>query len=291
VATVGATTGSGGGTVGPNGGTVSSLYFSIVGDTRPPVIGDTSGYPTAIITKIYQDIEGLSPRPEFSVSTGDYMFATSGSTTEATQQLDMYLGARNLFSGEFFPAMGNHECTGAVSSNCGQGNINGITTNYQAFMQKLLGPIQKTSPYYSVNINGTSGWTSKFVFIAANAWDSAQASWLAQTLSQPTTYTFIMRHEPAAATSPGTSASEQIMAQYPYTMAICGHTHLYNHLKQKQIVVGNGGAPITGSQNYGFATATQRSDGTILFQMYDYLSLQTDASWSFAVHADGTPAP
>src|SRR5207245_2657438 len=43
------------GSIGPNGGTVSSLYFAVVGDTRPGNIDATSSYPTAIITKIYQD--------------------------------------------------------------------------------------------------------------------------------------------------------------------------------------------------------------------------------------------
>ena len=290
-ATVGSTTAatsssSGGplGTVTGNGGTVSSLYFTIIGDTRPPVIGDTSGYPTAIITKIYSDVEALSPRPLFSVSTGDYMFASVG-TTQATQQLDLYLSARNQFSGVFFPAMGNHECTGATNSNC----ATTTTTNLQAFMTKLLGPIGKTQPYYSVNINAIDGsWTSKFVFIAANAWDNTQATWLDQTLSQPTTYTFIVRHEPAAATTaPGTSPSQQIMAQHPYTLALTGHTHTYNKwLAPKQIVIGNGGAPVTGGVDYGFGLVQQRADGNIVVDMIDYMSGAADPSFHFVV----TPA-
>ena len=49
------------GTVGGNGGTVSRLYFTVVGDTRPANVDDTSGYPTAIIDQIYTDITALEP--------------------------------------------------------------------------------------------------------------------------------------------------------------------------------------------------------------------------------------
>src|SRR5450432_1489281 len=56
-------------------GSAGSLRFAIVGDTRPANEDDTTNYPTAVITKIYEDLEGASPRPDFAVSTGDYMFA------------------------------------------------------------------------------------------------------------------------------------------------------------------------------------------------------------------------
>src|SRR5260370_625068 len=79
---------------------------------------DVKGYPTAIITKIFQDIEAFSPKPPFVLATGDYQFASSGSSSTAAQQLGLYLGARKNYSGVQFPAMGNHECTGSTSSNC-----------------------------------------------------------------------------------------------------------------------------------------------------------------------------
>src|SRR5581483_1957128 len=59
--------GSATGSVGPNGGSVSRLYFAVVGDTRPPLINDTQSYPTAIVTKIYADMEGLNPKPLFAL--------------------------------------------------------------------------------------------------------------------------------------------------------------------------------------------------------------------------------
>ncbi len=110
---------------GSDGGTTSALTFAIVGDTRPATIDDTSNYPSTIITKIYEDIEAASPRPAFVIGTGDYQYAsTTGS--EQQPQLAKYMTARAAFSGPFYPAMGNHECTGYTDSNCGTGNPDGI---------------------------------------------------------------------------------------------------------------------------------------------------------------------
>jgi hypothetical protein len=277
------------GSIGPSGGTASRLYFAVVGDTRPAVIDDTKSYPTAIIDKIYSDIAAYSPRPAFVVSTGDYLFA-SPFGTQATPQLDMYLAARAKYPGMAFPAIGNHECTGAVASNCGPGTTDGVTNNYSAFMSKMLAPIGKTLPYYSIEIDAVDkSWTSKLVFVAGNAWTAAQATWLETTLSKPTTYTFIVRHEPAAATTaPGVSPSEPIMAAHPYTLALVGHTHTYGKTGARQVTIGNGGAPLTGSANYGFALVQQRSDGAIQVDMIDYSTGAFDPAFRFAVKADGS---
>jgi hypothetical protein len=279
--------------VGPNGGTSSRLYFGIVGDTRPGGIDDTKGYPTAIIDKIYTDLEALSPRPPFVVGTGDYMFA-SASGTQSTPQLDLYLAARAKYSGTTFAAMGNHECTGATASNCGAGSANGVTNNYTAFLAKMLGPIGKTDPYYAIHVDATDGsWTSKTVFVAANAWSDAQAAWLEAELAKPTTYTFLVRHESHSVTqAPGVRPAEQIMAKYPYTLSFVGHTHTYEHFStSREVVIGNGGAPLTGSKNYGFAIAQQRPDQAIEVDMLDYATLAADTSFRFAVKADGSLAP
>ena len=85
------------GSVGAGGGSISRLYFAVIGDTRPPVINDTSAYPSTVITKIYSDIEALSPRPAFAVSTGDYLFST-GNGTQAAPQLDLYVAACAKFT-------------------------------------------------------------------------------------------------------------------------------------------------------------------------------------------------
>jgi hypothetical protein len=278
--------------IGANGGTESRLYFAVVGDTRPPRTDDTAGYPTAIITKIYKDITGTSPMPPFVLSTGDYCFASTYGS-EAAAQIDIYMQARAKYSGAWFPAMGNHECTGATDSNCGPGSQDGTTNNYKAFFAKMLGPIQKTDPYYEIEVDEPNkAWTAKFLFVAANAWSSAQATWLDKAMRKNTTYTFVVRHEGASAnTAPGVNPAEGIMTHHPYTLSIVGHAHTYAHYRPREVTIGNGGAPLSGSKNYGYGMFSQRGDGAIQVDMIDYSSGLSDSSFRFAVRADGSPAP
>lgn len=280
------------GTITAAGGSLNRLLFAVVGDTRPPTDDDTAGYPTAVITKIYQDIAALSPMPPFVVSTGDYMFAKAFGT-QSGPQLDLYMGARAKYPGVEFPAMGNHECTGAVTSNCGSGNPDGITNNYTSFMNKMLAPIGQSKPWYEIDIHDTAGkWTSKFLFIAGNAWTSEEASWFDAAMAKPTTYTFVVRHEPAAAnTAPGVTPSETIMKAHPYTLALVGHTHTYGKTGARQVTIGNGGAPLVGTGNFGFALLQQRTDGAIQVDMIDYATGATDPAFRFAVKPDGSLAP
>ncbi len=273
------------GNIGINGGTESHLYFAVVGDTRPANEDGTSNYPTTIIDTIFSDIAKVSPMPPLMVSTGDYQFSNP-SGSQAAAQITKYLAARNNYPGVDFPTMGNHECTGATASNCGAGNTDGITNNYSSYMSMMLGPIQKTQPYYVINVNANdNSWTAKFVFVAANAWDSAQSSWLSSTLAQKTTYTFIMRHESASAnTAPGVNPAEAIMKNYPYTLSIVGHAHEYYHSSgSREVVIGNGGAPISTSQNYGYALVQQLTNGNIQVDMYDYSTNIRDSKFEFSV--------
>jgi hypothetical protein len=278
-----------------DGGMVAALRFAVVGDSRPAMVDDTGGYPSDVVSRIYADVQALRPRPTFVVSTGDYLFASEpapGEPGQAGPQLDTYLQARARFAGPLFPAMGNHECTGATASNCGPGAANGLTANYAAFLSKLLGPLGVERPYFAVDVAAPDrSWTAKFVFIAANAWSAAQASWLDGALARPTTYTFVVRHEPASAsTAPGVLPSEAILARHPYTLAIVGHSHTYAHSPEtpREVLVGNGGAPLT-SKTYGFALFAQRADGAIVVDMLDWQTVAPDASFHFAVSADGAP--
>ncbi len=266
---------------------MSSLLFAIAGDTRPANEDDTSGYPTTIIDTIFSGIAARSPQPSFVVSTGDYQYANPTGTASAPQ-LALFMQARAKFPGQWFPAMGNHECTGYTVSNCGSGNTNGLTPNYTNFLSTMLGPIQQTLPYYSIKVNATDGsWTSKFVFVAANAWDSAQSSWLETTLAEATTYTFVIRHEANEAnTAPGTTPSEDIVVKYPLTLEICGHTHDVSK-SGNRVVFGNGGAPLTGSGDYGYGLVTQRSDGDIIVDSIDYQTDAADPSFHFVVTPTG----
>jgi hypothetical protein len=279
------------GSVGPAGGSVSRLYFAVVGDTRPANEDDTAGYPTAVITRIYQDLASLSPQPTFAVATGDYQFA-SPAGSQGTAQVDLYRAARAAYPGTVFPAMGNHECTGATASNCGPGNPDGLTNNYNAFLSDLLAPIGQTVPYYAIDVDAAdASWTAKLLFVAANAWTQTQADWLDQALARPTTYTFLVRHESASATTaPGVNPAEVIMTHHPYTLSIVGHTHTYQRSGPREIIVGNGGAPLSGDADYGFGMISQQADGSIAADVIDYTSGLADSSFHFAVHPDGSSA-
>jgi calcineurin-like phosphoesterase family protein len=274
------------GSLGYDGGVVQRLLFACVGDTRPPSENSTASYPLGVITRIYEDIEALRPRPPLVVSTGDYVFASSDRGDVAAAQLDLYMAARSSYSGLFFPAMGNHECTGATISNCAYTP----TASYEAFGRRMLVPIGKPLPYFVVRVDALdSAWTAKFVFVAANAWSSAQQAWLEATLSVPTTYTFVVRHEPASETeAPGVAPSESIMARHPYTLAIVGHDHTYGHYRDspREVLIGNGGAPLS-SKGFGFGVFAQAPDGSMVVDMIDWQTGSPDTTFHFEVTPDG----
>jgi hypothetical protein len=271
-----------------NGGQVDNLLFAVVGDTRPGYINDTAKYPTAIITGIYSAVAHLNPQPSFVVTTGDYMFAST-SNSEGAKQLAIYMQAASQVSIPLWPAMGNHECTGATASNCGPENGN-ITANYNDFISSMMTPIGETLPYYTRRVDAKDGsWTSKFVYVAPNAWGPIESAWFRQQLSVPTTYTFVVHHEPSAATqAPGMSEVNSITQSNAVTLSIVGHTHTWTH-KTGEVVIGNGGAPLTGGR-YGYTLFNRRStDGAIQVTAYDYTNNQQFAQ--FAVKADGSAAP
>jgi hypothetical protein len=286
--------------VGASGGSISRLVFAVAGDTRPVNEDDPTTYPTQIITQIYQDIEALQPRPPIVIGTGDYQFSSTGSNSTSQQQIASYMQARGVYIGAFFPAMGNHDCgvgNGCSTSddcNCGPNNSGGVTPNFTEFMNQMLGPInQTTNPYYSINVSATdNSWTAKFVVTAANAWDSGQQSWLQTTMAQPTTYTFVVRHQASDAyppLPPGVAGVDSVISQFPYTLLIVGHAHTYGHYSSqpKVVILGNGGAPLT-SKNYGYGLFSQRCDGAIVGDEIDYQSGQTDGQFHFVIKADGT---
>jgi hypothetical protein len=268
----------------------NSFRFGIVGDTRPAVINDTSAYPTAVITTIWNDIEAESPALDFAVSTGDYMFASTTSG-QALPQLTKYLTARSVFHNPVYAAMGNHECTGATTSNCGAGTTDGVTDNYTQFMSHMVTPQGQSEPYYAVFFHAAdNSWTAKLVLVAGNAWTSAQGSWLTSTLAMPTTYTFVVRHESdTATTAPGVSPSKAIINAHPVTLQIVGHAHTYQHASTHEVIDGTGGAPLTSGSNYGYGVIERLANGDVQFTQKDYQSHAVIDQWR--VHADGTSAP
>src|SRR5258706_2248942 len=92
----------------------NTFRFAVVGDTRPANEDDVTGYPTTVITKIWGDVEAVTPHPDFAISTGDYMFASPAKMPPTVDaQLDIYLRARAQYPNAVFAAIGNHECNGA----------------------------------------------------------------------------------------------------------------------------------------------------------------------------------
>jgi hypothetical protein len=254
------------GAVGPQGGTVSRLFFAVVGDSRPAQIDDTANYPTAIINQIYADIEAMNPRPQFVISTGDYMFARPSGDHGAAQMSLYQKAAQQFTGGPLFAVLGNHECTGATAVNCTPG---ALTNNYNAFMSALIAPLNQQQPYYSVSFDAMdSSFTAKLIVVACNAWDAWQRSWLEGELKNATTFTFVARHEPVGTDAPCVAEMDALLGQYPYTLLIVGHSHTFLH-SGKQLIVGNGGAPITGTTPFGYATVEQQLGGGFIVTQYE----------------------
>jgi hypothetical protein len=185
--------------------------------------------------------------------------------------------------------MGNHECNGYTDSNCGPNNPDGEPANYTEFMSRMVMPLGETQPYYIERFAASDGsWSAKFIFVAANAWGATQNAWVNLMETEPTTYTFVLRHEPPESnTAPGVGPTTLIAARFPLTMLITGHTHTYQHVPAyREIIVGNGGAPLTSNFNYGYVIVQRQSDGTLEVTSKDYQSLA--AVDQFNINPDGT---
>ncbi len=273
------TTGGGGGSGGGGGGGGSGgsgggglLTVAVFGDCRPPNVDDTAGYPSAIVSGIFALAQ--SKGAQFAIGTGDYMFASTQSAVDAQVQLFQQAAAKYT-AGPLYLAMGNHECTGYTASNCP--NLN-ETPNVQAFM-KLL-PSGVTKPYYRIDVPTPLG-SAKLLFVAANAWDSTQDSWLQTQLNDPTMYTFLVRHEPAVdSTAPGVSPSESMLRSGQYTLELNGHTHEYRRVDTTHVISGNAGAPLSGGGGYGLLLVQQQQNGNITVSEIDESSGNATDTWT-----------
>ncbi|HSY23845.1 MAG TPA: metallophosphoesterase [Polyangiaceae bacterium] len=292
---------------------MATLTFGMIGDTRPSS-STTGEYPQSVKNIIAAAFAGMQAQKlPFAVGTGDYAYSSTSAGSALPQYMD-YMAARKTFAGTFLPTMGNHECNGFTDSNCPVGSFTGMTTDY---VNTIVTPSTgQSNPYLSALYEATDGsWSAKFIFVAANAWNSTQQTWLQATLAVPTTYTFVIRHEPANAnTAPGTTPSETLLASAfkggTLTLSITGHTHLvqlpggtqpygdsFGSTEAYEIIVGVGGAPLDAGSYYGFGVATRRaSDGAIVTQMYESANSSgtaivpnvADTKFRFAVNANGT---
>ena len=256
------------------------MKFAVFGDCRPPNLEGTNNYPSAIIGGIFKLAQSMSA--QFVVGTGDYMFSNTSSGVAA--QVQLFQQARANYSGPVYLDMGNHECNGYTASNCPNGNE---TPNVQAFMSQLA-PSGVTKPYFRIDVQAMHG-KAKFLFVAANAWDSNQQSWLQTQLADPTTYTFVIRHEPASNTqAPGVQPSESLVSQAPYTLELNGHTHEYKRVDTTHVISGNAGAPLnSGANSFGLLMLEELDNGNITVTEYDESSGQALDTWTVTPTGQG----
>jgi hypothetical protein len=125
-------------------------------------------------------------------------------------------------------------------------------------------------------INDSAGqWTSKLLVTACNEWNSTQQSWLQSQLATATTYTFVVRHMPMGSNGPCNSQMDPMLRNATLDGLLAGHTHtVYFSTSDKELVEGVGGAPITGSANYGFATVEKNAGSGFTVKQYDYQTAQ-----------------
>jgi hypothetical protein len=186
--------------------------------------------------------------------------------------MNLYMTAAQKLGKTLFMTMGNHECKSSQAY-C---YLNSTQANYTAFMQALK-PVS-TVPYYSVDVN-TQGGVATFVFVADNAWDATEQTWLQNTLTKADTaakYTIVARHHPIDNTDLATLADEwNIIKAHKYTLFLTGHTHEYKHdtfldNSGRTIRLGNAGAPLdNGFQWYGYAIVQQGLDDRLYVSVYD----------------------
>jgi hypothetical protein len=204
-------------------------------------------------------------------------------------QLDLLLQAEARFSGPVFHAMGNHECTTASTSNCPLGTE---SAGLRAFRTRLI-PM-RTALYYDWSTPTPHG-NAHFIMTAPNAWSPEQQTWLDAALAMPDQmYTFVVAHEPPTSNTipPGTMPIEASMNMHPggVTLRLYGHVHFYRHTGTNSVVVGNGGAPLSGTSagaRYGFTIISQRDDGNIVVTAYEVGSPPMVME-SFVLRPDGT---
>jgi hypothetical protein len=301
---------------------VSNLVVGVFGDVRPANPDDTASYPDSILASIFSGLQTLNV--PVTVDVGDHCFQdakTSGGTCH-TQMVSHFMAQRANYSGKLLPTMGNHEgCAveAATATNC-PSPFTGAGYILQDYLNDVVQPSTgQSSPYYSVVLYGAWG-TAKFIHVAANDWDTTSANtqgkWLTSSLAVPTTYTFVVRHEPSsAATAAGVTPSETIY-QTAYnagnlTLSLTGHTHgvwlpgssvtvkgtTYGVNAEYEVIIGNGGAPLDAGNYYGFAVLERRaSDGAIVVQEYETMSSDgttllnnaKDPSFVFARNANGS---
>ena len=264
------------GEVGIDGGAAERLWFATTGDTRPGFCDRTQDYPTATIAQIARAMRAL--RVQFAIDLGDHMYVCNQSLAEAKAQMALYMGGVAQGPGTWWMTMGNHECGNDASPySCfaGKGDA-----NFTAYMAALRRPL----PYYFADVQTSQG-KARFVVVADDSWDAAQADWLESTLAgadASARYTIVARHHPVTGARTGNVRIVQAIARHKYSLVLTAHSHLYAHepaqFDGRSVIVGLGGAP--GTAQPGFATILQNTDGSLTFVRRDANGNPIDVPWT-----------
>jgi hypothetical protein len=242
-----------------DGLTVDLLHFTVTGDCRPSnYVNDASqvaaAYPTQVITQLFNQMGALDP--QFTVFTGDVVYTYNPpDTTSAAAQIDLFLQASQAIDRPLAPAMGNHD------------DVDGTPS---VWSQKF-----NENAYYGFTVHTTPG-DVRFTVTDDTYWDSRQLAWVGQELSNGAPYHIVVKHHPSDSTDNDNTQFNTLVSQTPPTLILSGHEHLYRKLMPRELVLGEGGAPLAQSaHSYGFAMIDELSDGSG-FQVTVYNS-DTDA--------------
>jgi hypothetical protein len=262
------------GAVGFDGGTVDRLWFATTGDTRPSACDRTNEYPKAAIAQIASAMKAL--KVQFTVDLGDHMYVCNGSDLEAQQQMGFYTAAIAGGPATWWMTMGNHECgNDTYPYSCF------ATGPHDANFSAYLSALKRPQPYYFTDITTSLG-KARFVYIADDSWNAAQAAWLSQTLAEADSfkYTFIVRHHPVQGSRTGNPQILDAIRAHRYSLILTAHNHDYEHdtgsWGARSTVVGLGGA----GGRWGFATVLQNADGTLSFVQRDANGNPVGTPWS-----------
>jgi hypothetical protein len=266
--------------VGTGGGSVALLHFGAFSDSQPPGMNMDDDFPTGIVSGIFAGFTRLDA--QFVVGAGDWMFANT--LEHAQKQISLLLEAESAYRCTVFHAMGNHECMTASASNCPEENESPNVAAYK----KMLIPFSEHS-WFSFEVL-TSHGTARFVFTSTNAWDDErQGRWLRSVLQKPADYTFVIQHASdyfSGAETPGAADALEIARQYPVTLFIFGHAHLYRRPGPNELIIGTGGGTLNGDGRFhGFAMIDQLPDGNIRATVYDTAGRARD-TWTVSPGGD-----
>ena len=264
------------GAVGVDGGSVDRLWFATTGDTRPGSCDQTDQYPTAAISQIARAMKAL--RVQFALDLGDHMYVCNQSASEARTQMGLYRGAVAQGPPTWWMTMGNHECgNDRYPYSCFAGRTD---ANFDAYMAAL----GRALPYYFADVQTSLG-KARFVMVADDSWNAAQASWLESTLSEADATartTIVARHHPMTGSRSGNPQIVAAIGRHKYTLLLTAHSHLYAHdtssFGGRSVIMGLGGAPT--SMPPGFGTVLQNTDGSLTFIRRDANGNPIDSAWT-----------